>query len=261
MQFRHNDFRVFSSLKRDNLVIEVIQAGGLPENYNEDLAKSVNHHDHERFSWQQVRILLQDTSVVLEAGALQYMMGNIEMENKSGGVGGFAKKFVGSAVTGETASKPIYRGTGEMYLEPKRKDFTLIELSPGEEIIVDDGLFFCAENTVKVGVAKQSNVSSALFGGEGLFQTKITASDNGYVVLELPVPEYELVRYELDGTETLKVDGSFAVLRSSTIEFSVEKSTKSLLGSASSGEGMLQTFRGRGEVWLAPTLPFRTRPF
>ncbi|MCQ4087713.1 AIM24 family protein [Saccharibacillus sp. JS10] len=261
MQFRHNDFRVFSSLKRDNLVIEVIQAGGLPENYNADLAKSVNHHDQERFSWQQVRILLKDTSVVLEAGALQYMFGNIEMENRSGGVGGFAKKFVGSAVTGETASKPIYRGSGEMYLEPKRKDFTLIELAPGEEIIVDDGLFFCAENTVKVGVAKQSNVSSALFGGEGLFQTKITASDNGYVVLELPVPEYELVRYELDGTETLKVDGSFAVLRSSTIEFSVEKSTKSMLGSASSGEGMLQTFRGRGEVWLAPTLPFRARPF
>ncbi|WP_172198131.1 AIM24 family protein [Saccharibacillus qingshengii] len=260
MQFRHNDFRVFSSLRRENMIIEVIQAGGLPENYNADLAKSVNHHDSERFGWQQVRILLDNSSAILEAGALQFMFGNIEMENRSGGVGGFAKKFVGSAVTGETASKPVYRGTGEIYLEPKRKDFTLIELAPGEEIIVDDGLFYCAENTVKVGVAKQGNASTALFGGEGLFQTKITASDSSYVVLELPVPEYELVRYELKG-ETLKVDGTFAVLRSSTIEFSVERSTKSLIGSASSGEGMLQTFRGHGEVWLAPTLPMRAGPF
>lgn len=260
MQFRHNDFRIFSSVKRDNLIIEIMQAGGLPENYNAELAKAVNHHEYDRFGWQQVRILIEDTSVILEAGALQYMFGHIEIENKSGGVGGFAKKFVGSAVTGETASKPIYRGSGEIYLEPKRGEFTFIELAAGEEIIVDDGLFYCAENTVKVGVAKQGNVSSAVFGGEGLFQTKITASANSYVVLDLPVPEYELVRYELKG-ETLKVDGTFAVLRSSTIDFTVEKSTKSLLGSASSGEGMLQTFRGHGEVWLAPTLPIRKQPF
>ncbi|MDO3413099.1 AIM24 family protein [Saccharibacillus sp. CPCC 101409] len=261
MQFRHNDFRIFSSVKRENLIIEIMQAGGLPENYNEEVAKSLNHHEHDRFHWQQVRILIQDSSVMLESGALQYMIGNIEMENRTGGVGGFAKKFVGSAVTGETANKPIYRGSGEIYLEPKRKDFTLIELAAGEEVIVDDGLFYCAENKVKVGVAKQGNVSTALFGGEGLFQTKITASENCYVVLELPVPEYELVRYELDGSETLKVDGSFAVLRSSTVEFTVEKSTKSLVGSATSGEGMLQTFRGRGEVWLAPTLPIRPKTF
>jgi len=37
------------------------------------------------------------------------------------------------------------------------------------------------------------------------------------------------------------------------IEFSVEKSTRSLLGTLTSGEGLLQTFRGTGSVWLAPT--------
>ena len=37
------------------------------------------------------------------------------------------------------------------------------------------------------------------------------------------------------------------------IEFSVEKSTRSLLGTITSGEGLLQTFRGSGSVWLAPT--------
>jgi uncharacterized protein (AIM24 family) len=33
----------------------------------------------------------------------------------------------------------------------------------------------------------------------------------------------------------------------------VEKSTKSFMGSMQSGEGLLQTFSGTGEVWLAPT--------
>jgi uncharacterized protein (AIM24 family) len=33
----------------------------------------------------------------------------------------------------------------------------------------------------------------------------------------------------------------------------VEKSTRSLLGTLTSGEGLLQTFRGTGSVWLAPT--------
>ena len=42
-------------------------------------------------------------------------------------------------------------------------------------------------------------------------------------------------------------------MRTGAIEFSVEKSTKGLLGTLTSGEGLLQTFRGTGSVWLAPT--------
>lgn len=53
--------------------------------------------------------------------------------------------------------------------------------------------------------------------------------------------------------EKLSVDGNFALLRKGRIEFKVEKSSKSLLGSATGGEGLLQTFTGTGEVWLAPT--------
>jgi uncharacterized protein (AIM24 family) len=48
-------------------------------------------------------------------------------------------------------------------------------------------------------------------------------------------------------------------LRKGNIEYRVEKSNKSLLGSAISGEGLLQTFSGTGEVWLAPTQSFYTR--
>jgi uncharacterized protein (AIM24 family) len=53
--------------------------------------------------------------------------------------------------------------------------------------------------------------------------------------------------------ETLQVDGNFALMRTGRIEFSVEKSTKGIIGTLTSGEGLLQTFRGTGSVWLAPT--------
>jgi uncharacterized protein (AIM24 family) len=56
--------------------------------------------------------------------------------------------------------------------------------------------------------------------------------------------------------DTLKVDGSFAILRSASLEFSAEKSAKSFYGTLKSGEGILQTFRGTGTVWLAPTESF-----
>jgi uncharacterized protein (AIM24 family) len=96
----------------------------------------------------------------------------------------------------------------------------------------------------------QKNVPSALFGGEGLFQTRIRGT--GICVFESPVPADEVMRIDLKD-ETLQVDGNFALMRTGRIEFSVEKSTKGIIGTLTSGEGLLQTFRGTGSVWLAPT--------
>ena len=58
-----------------------------------------------------------------------------------------------------------------------------------------------------------------------------------------------------EGCVLVKVDGNFAILRSSNINFTVQKSAKGLIGSALGGEGFLQTFEGTGMVWLAPTSP------
>ena len=51
----------------------------------------------------------------------------------------------------------------------------------------------------------------------------------------------------------MSVDGNFALLRTEEIEFKAEKSSKTWIGTAVSGEGLLQTFSGTGTVWLAPT--------
>ena len=111
-------------------------------------------------------------------------------------------------------------------------------------------MFFACEEGVEVGVAVQKNISAALLGNEGLCQTKISGS--GIVALEVPVPESEIFKCVLID-DTLKVDGNFAILRTGNIDFSVEKSSKSIVGSATSGEGFVNVYRGSGEVWLVPT--------
>lgn len=198
---------------------------------------------------RQVRIILEDSSVKLESGALSYMKGEIEIKTKTGGVVGLGKKFLNSKLTGETMFKPTYEGTGEIFLEPSFGHFALIELED-EEIIVDDGLFYACEEDVEVGAAMQKSVSSMLFGNEGIYQTSISGS--GIVVLEIPVPESEIFKCKLFN-DTLKVDGNFAVLRTSNIKFTVEKSS-SLIGSVTNGEGVLNVYSGTGEVWLLPTM-------
>lgn len=198
---------------------------------------------------RQVRILLEESSVKIEAGALHFLKGNIDMQSKVGGIMGFGKKLISSKVTGETAFKPSYSGTGEMFLEPSFGHFALIELED-EEIIVDDGLFYACEEGIEVGAAMQKNFSSSFFGKEGLFQTKLSGS--GIAVLEIPVPENEIFKCRLVN-DVLKVDGNFAILRSGTLDFTVEKSSKSIIGTTTGGEGLLNVFRGSGEVWLIPT--------
>ncbi|WP_160683311.1 AIM24 family protein [Clostridium sp. C2-6-12] len=198
---------------------------------------------------KQVRIILEDSVVKLEPNSLSYMKGDIDVRSKSGGLIGFGKKIITSKLTGETAFKPTYSGTGEIFLEPSFGHFALLELED-DEIIVSDNMFYACEEGVEVNAAMQKNISSSFLGNEGLYQTKLDG--NGIVALKVPVPESEIFKCVLIN-DTLKVDGNFAILRTGNIEFSVEKSSKSIVGTMVSGEGLVNVYRGTGEVWLTPT--------
>ena len=52
--------------------------------------------------------------------------------------------------------------------------------------------------------------------------------------------------------DTLKIDGNFALAWSGSLRFTVERSGKSLVGSAASGEGLVNTYSGTGKVLMAP---------
>lgn len=244
-----NKLNLISQMQGDS-AFQILEYDQLNGSKNVDLAVQLNFMRKSGVKLKQVRIILDDSSVRLESGALSYLKGDIEIHNKIGGPLGLGKKFLTSKVTGETMFKPTYSGTGEIFLEPSFGHYALIELED-DEIVVDDGLFYACEESVEVGAAMQKSISSMLLGNEGVFQTRLTG--NGVVVLELPVPETEIFKCKLN-KDVLKVDGNFAILRTGDIEFTVEKASKSIVGTATSGEGFLNVYRGTGEVWLVPTV-------
>jgi uncharacterized protein (AIM24 family) len=242
-------YEVLDSAEADGFKVEILAYPKLGGAKDHQTAATVYFANQAGIKLKQVRITLRDGEAIAESGALHFMLGQIQMESKIGGVAGLGKAMMNKFVTKEAAVMPRYRGTGQIYLEPSFSHFLVYRLC-GEEVIADKGMFYCGQGSIDVGSAVQKNVSSALFGGEGWFQTRIRGT--GICVLESPVPADEILRVDLKD-ETLQVDGNFALMRTGRIDFSVEKSTRSLLGTITSGEGLLQTFRGTGSVWLAPT--------
>ena len=73
----------------------------------------------------------------------------------------------------------------------------------------------------------------------------------GIAVLESPVPAEELIIVDLEDDE-LRLDGSMAIAWSDALEFTVERAAATLVGSAASGEGLVNVYRGTGRVLIAP---------
>lgn len=247
--------QVIGSATSEGFGVEILAYDTLSGSDHPATARTIYYANRTGLKLKQVKISLKRGEAIAEAGALQYLHGRVEIDNPIGGIGGMGKAMFKKMLTNETAYMPRYKGSGTIYLEPSFGDFLIYHLN-NEELIADKGLFYCGEGTLNVGVAAQKNVSSALFGGEGFFQTRIQGT--GICVLELPVPADEVRCVELQN-ETLQVDGSFALMRSGRIDFSVERSSKGLGGTMTSGEGLLQTFRGTGKVWIAPTQPIYQR--
>ncbi len=199
---------------------------------------------------RQVVASLNNQGIILQSGAMQIMAGNINMNTNVKGAGDFFKKMVGGKVTGESGIKPRYFGSGQVILEPTYKYILLEDLNKwGGAMTIEDGLFLACDDTVDLKVTARSNFSSAALGGEGLFNSTLIGS--GVVVLESPAPMEELLVFDLQN-DCLKIDGNMAIAWSHSLQFTVEKSTKSLIGSAASGEGLVNVYRGTGRVLVAP---------
>lgn len=199
---------------------------------------------------RQVLIELNNQEMILSAGAMQWMAGDIKVSSDIKGVGDLVGKMFKASVTNETVAKPKYSGTGTLMLEPTYKHILLEEVSNWSGgIVLEDGLFLACEGSVNQKIVSRANLSSAVLGNEGLFNLSLNGS--GIAVLESAYPREELVEIELNN-DVLKIDGSFAIAWSGSLNFTVEKSTKSLLGSAVSGEGFVNVYRGTGKVLMAP---------
>ena len=203
---------------------------------------------------QVVIDISQEHSAVIQAGAMQWMGGNVQATSGVKGLGDLFGKAIKGAVTKETAVKPEYVGEGFLVLEPTYKYIILQDVSKWGNVgmTIEDGMFLACDANVKRNIVARKTLSSAVLGGEGLFNMSLQG--NGAVALESNVPEDELIEIELENDE-LKIDGNLAVCWSSNLDFTVERTTKTLVGSAVSGEGLVNVYRGSGRVLMSPVAP------
>lgn len=203
---------------------------------------------------QVVIDISQEHSAVIQAGAMQWMGGNVQATSGVKGLGDLFGKAIKGAVTKETAVKPEYIGEGFLVLEPTYKYIILQDVSKWGSVgmTIEDGMFLACDANVKRNIVARKTLSSAVLGGEGLFNMSLQG--NGAVALESNVPEDELIEIELENDE-LKIDGNLAVCWSSNLDFTVERTTKTLVGSAVSGEGLVNVYRGSDRVLMSPVAP------
>ena len=199
---------------------------------------------------RQVYCDLSVSPVTVQAGAMQMMVGDVNAKTNIKSAGDFLKKHMKGKVTNESTIKPVYEGQGTLILEPTRKYLLLFDVSQwGSGMVVEDGSFLACETSTNSQVVARKNLSSAMLGGEGLFN--MCFSGSGTVCVESRVPREELVEIQLNN-DVLKIDGSMAVAWSKDLNFYVSRTTKSLVGSAASGEGLVNVYEGTGKVLVAP---------
>ena len=194
---------------------------------------------------------LDRSPVTVQAGSMQWMLGDVNATTGIKGVGDLLSKAVRGKATGESAIKPEYTGSGLLVLEPTYKYLILLDAAEwGGGVVLDDGLFLACESSLQHKAVMRSNFSSAVAGGEGLFN--LSLNGRGVFCVESDCPKEELIEITLQD-DVLKIDGNYAIAWSKSLNFTVERSGKSLIGSAASGEGLVNVYRGTGKVLMMPT--------
>lgn len=249
-------FKIDNFTNNPNIKISEKKGSFAVAEYKKDLSVTPMTAEPAFFSSQmnvrkkQLICQVKDVGIVCQAGAMQWSLGNVNATTGIKSAGDLIGKAFKGKVTGESAIKPEYKGSGILVLEPTYRHILVYDLAEWNgAVVLDDGLFLACEANINQKLVARSNISSAIAGGKGLFNLALTG--NGCFALESMCPKTELIEITLDN-DVLKVDGSFAIAWSASLNFSVERSSKTLIGSAASGEGLVNVYRGTGKVLLAP---------
>src|SRR5699024_12013502 len=132
------------------------------------------HSTHINGKTPQLQVNLDHTPVTVHAVTMQWMQRDVNATTGIKGVGDLLGKAVRGKATGESAIKPEYTGSGLLVLEPTYKYLILLDAAEwGGGVVLDDGLFLACESSLQHKAVMRSNLSSAVAGGEGLFNLSL----------------------------------------------------------------------------------------
>ena len=136
-------------------------------------------------------LLEQGETIQCESGAMSWMDDEIEMQTEAGGLG----KMFGRMLTNENAFLNTYvaKRAGEIAFSSRFPgSIRVVEVTPGNGVIVQKGSFLASFGDIKSEVFIQQKIGKGLFGGEGFLMRKYTG--HGLVFLEIDgsAHEYEI---------------------------------------------------------------------
>lgn len=186
-------------------------------------------------------------AVKCQSGAMAWMSPCIQMETKTGGLGGMFKK----ALVGESLALNHYTALDD-------GELTFAKHSPGDimafnisetPIIAQKTSFLAATEGVNMDIFIQHKAGAGLFGGEGFLMQKY--SGQGYAWLEIDGSVQE--RVLADG-EQLIIDSGYVAAMEATCRMDIQ-TVKGFSNIVLGGEGLFNTVvTGPGKVWLQ-TMP------
>ena len=182
-------------------------------------------------------------TVYAEAGAMNHMSSNMDMQAKA--KGGLMKGLK-RMVSGESFFITEFTPQGDGFVAfggnvPGKIE--AIQISPGNEFLAQRDAFLCSENGVDMDIAFTKKLGAGFFGGEGFILQKY--SGQGTVFIHACG---DFIVKNLEPGETLKVDTGSLVGFESSVQYDITRAggiKTSLFG----GEGLfLTTLTGPGKV-------------
>ena len=182
-------------------------------------------------------------TVYAEAGAMNHMSSNMDMQAKA--KGGLMKGLK-RMVSGESFFITEFTPQGDGFVAfggnvPGKIE--AIQISPDNEFMAQRDAFLCSENGVDMDIAFTKKLGAGLFGGEGFILQKY--SGQGTVFIHACG---DFIVKDLQPGETLKVDTGSLVGFESSVQYDITRAggiKTSLFG----GEGLfLTTLTGPGKV-------------
>ncbi len=192
---------------------------------------------------RQVRIDIANETVRARRGALSNMFGSIQLVPNLPGAGDVFRSLFNS----EARVRPYYSGTGTILLQPSLGGYHLLQVRDGEQWILEPGIYWASEGSVRLGFYKERTWPS-LWAGDGPFAWKTVLSGSGMAAINAPGP-VEMI--DIDDAE-MRVQGRLVLGRTRGLRFTSRRAAR-FPRNLISGQRRLRVFTGTGRLMVCWT--------
>lgn len=196
-------------------------------------------------SSQMIIELLNDGAYV-EPKAVAYVVGDIELKANIEGV----KNRLTAHFMGQKYFKPIFRGTGKIYLKPTLGSYHKFNVKEEDKLIIAKNSFLACRETIKI-IPQVTPSLKKFLSGTPMINNLV--SGHGNVVIQMPGPTVE---EKLENSKFVAYDSNIAAYSASL------NVTREIAGNGNIhiAHRNVLVFRGTGSIYFSPNINKDAKP-